>query len=154
MGDGKKPDLPLSDDTPRLPGESQAASTFPRIERRSIKMVEVVLLSDEERLRLAPAGMPVREFRDLVDRRGDDPDQWPAHQRGRALLLLEKSAEARAILSEARRLRALAAKSSIKAPRGLVDRIVEKALGSGNPAAPQLKPARAKRTTARTPSRR
>jgi hypothetical protein len=117
-------------------------------------MSVVVLNKADERLRVATSGMPVREFRDLVDRRGDEPDAWPAHQRGRALILLEKSAEARAILAEARRVRELARASTIKAPPGLADRIVDIALNGKARESEKSKPSRAKRTAARTPRTR
>jgi hypothetical protein len=117
-------------------------------------MSVVVFNKADERLRVATSGMPIKEFQELVDRRGDQIDAWPAHHRGRALILLEKSAEARAILSEARRLKELARASTIKAPPGLAERIVAKALNGKVRTPSKSKPSRAKRMAGRAPRNR
>jgi hypothetical protein len=68
--------------------------------------------------------MDVGEFEDLIDRLGDDMSRWPDVQRLEAERLLASSCEAQALLEEARTLREVLAGSSIRAPAGLVDRIV------------------------------
>jgi hypothetical protein len=72
--------------------------------------------------------MHVNEFEDLIDRLGDDMCRWPDAQRQAADLLLAASAEARALLREAHKLRAALSMPAIRAPAGLADRIVSAAL--------------------------
>lgn len=71
--------------------------------------------------------MPALDFQDALDRFGADLSRWPTAQRtlGEAMLRTEPSA--RAMLDEARRLRALlaGAPSHVSAPRGLADRIMK-----------------------------
>ncbi|ABD05474.1 hypothetical protein RPB_0763 [Rhodopseudomonas palustris HaA2] len=70
--------------------------------------------------------MDVAEFKDLLDRRGDDPAAWPAAERDQADLLLSHSEQARQALAEARLLRAALRSAPVRAPEGLVDRIMSK----------------------------
>jgi hypothetical protein len=71
--------------------------------------------------------MDVRDFEDLIDRLGDDMSRWPEDQRLAAEGLLASSCEAQALLEEARMLRQALAGSPIRAPAGLVDRILSAA---------------------------
>jgi hypothetical protein len=76
--------------------------------------------------------LTVEEFRDLVDRLGEDLASWPADRRRQAKSLLRHSAEARDIVDAASRLRGLLREPAPKAPVGLADRIVAKALGGAS----------------------
>lgn len=71
----------------------------------------------------------VDEFQHLLDRHGDNIDEWPADLRPSALALLSQSAEARRCLDEARALRQHLQATAPKAPAGLIDRILAAALG-------------------------
>jgi hypothetical protein len=68
--------------------------------------------------------MDVTEFEDLIDRLGEDLSLWPEDRRLSAEQLLACSAEAQALLEEARALRRALAAPPVKAPAGLADRIV------------------------------
>jgi hypothetical protein len=69
--------------------------------------------------------MRIEEFEDLVDRLGEDISQWPDQFRKAGEALLSTSAEARAIVAEARRLRAAFSRTdSMQPPPDLADRIV------------------------------
>lgn len=68
--------------------------------------------------------MDVTEFGDLIDRLGEDLSLWPEDRRGSAEQLLDHSAEARALLEEARTIRRALAAPPVRAPAGLADRIV------------------------------
>jgi hypothetical protein len=68
--------------------------------------------------------MDVVEFEDLIDRLGDDMSRWPEGQRADAEALLASSHEARTLLEEACTLRDALAGPPVRAPSGLVDRIV------------------------------
>jgi len=82
--------------------------------------------------------MDVSTFEDLIDRLGDEPSQWPDDQRLAAEELLASSAEARALLEEARALRVALAAPPVRAPAGLADRIVAAARRlTGEPTASQ-----------------
>lgn len=70
--------------------------------------------------------MDVAEFKDLLDRRGDDVTAWPAAEREQADLLLSNSEQARQALAEARLLREALRSAPVRAPAGLVDRIMTK----------------------------
>lgn len=67
--------------------------------------------------------MDVRDFEDLIDRLGEDTSHWPDVQRQAAVGLLASSAEARALLDQARMLRAALSAPPVRAPAGLADRI-------------------------------
>jgi hypothetical protein len=71
--------------------------------------------------------MDVTEFEALLDGLGEDLSQWPNPQREAAFALLSESADARALLAEAKLLRGALAKPPIRAPAGLADRIVARA---------------------------
>ncbi len=71
--------------------------------------------------------MDVSEFEDLIDRLGEDLSRWPETQRVAAETLIASSCEARASLEEARTLRQALAAPPVRAPAGLVDRIVAEA---------------------------
>ena len=68
--------------------------------------------------------MDVATFEDLIDRLGDDLSRWPDDQRLPAVQLLASSAEARALYEEASAVRRALAAPPVRAPAGLVDRIV------------------------------
>jgi hypothetical protein len=68
--------------------------------------------------------MDVGEFQDLIDRLGEDMSRWPGGQRVAARDLLASSSEAQALLEGARTLRRALARPPVRAPAGLVDRIV------------------------------
>jgi hypothetical protein len=72
--------------------------------------------------------MHVKEFEDLIDRLGDDMSRWPDAKRQAADVLLAASAEARALLREAHKLRAALSMPAVRTPAGLADRIVSAAL--------------------------
>ncbi len=68
----------------------------------------------------------INDFAAALDRHGADPARWPQALRGRAPALLESSAQARALLDEARRLDAAldAALPAPDTPPGLQTRIL------------------------------
>lgn len=68
--------------------------------------------------------MDVATFEDLIDRLGDDLSRWPDDQRLAAVQLLTVSVEAKALHEEASTLRQALATPTVRAPQGLVDRIV------------------------------
>lgn len=68
--------------------------------------------------------MELAAFEDLIDRLGDELSRWPDDQRLAAEALLAESAEARALLDEARALREALKAPPVRAPAGLADRIV------------------------------
>jgi hypothetical protein len=72
--------------------------------------------------------MDVKELEDLIDRLGEDISRWPDAQRQAATELLVYSNDARALLEEARVLRAALTAPPVRAPAGLADRIVAAAL--------------------------
>ena len=67
--------------------------------------------------------MDVTEFEDLIDRLGEDLTLWPEDRRVSAEQLLGQSAEAQALLEQARALRRALAAPPVRAPAGLADRI-------------------------------
>jgi hypothetical protein len=74
--------------------------------------------------------MTEAEFQDALDRWGDDIAHWPLEHRQSALALVQSSPAHRALWEQAKALRAaLSAPRTIKAPEGLVDRIVKAAQG-------------------------
>jgi hypothetical protein len=68
--------------------------------------------------------MDVATFEDLIDRLGDDLSRWPDDQRLVAVQLLASSAEARALYEEASAVRRALTAPPVRAPAGLVNRIV------------------------------
>jgi hypothetical protein len=72
--------------------------------------------------------MDIAEFEDLLDRLGDDVSRWPESQRRAAEALVAESAEARALLAEAAMLRGALSSRPVRAPAGLADRIVARAV--------------------------
>ncbi|WP_349631511.1 hypothetical protein [Bradyrhizobium tropiciagri] len=90
--------------------------------------------------------MDVATFEDLIDRLGEDLSRWPDDQRLAAMQLLASSAEARALYEEASALRKALAAPPVRAPAGLVDRIVTAAAKlPSEPAASADKPDDAER---------
>lgn len=88
--------------------------------------------------------MDVPDFEDLLGRLGDDLSTWPTDQRQRAEHLLKSSESARAALAEARLLRSALQSRPVKAPAGLLDRIMRGARESDRAAAKDpAKPERA-----------
>ena len=80
------------------------------------------------------------EFRDAVDRHGEDLSTWPLSERSEAIQLLASEPAARSIIDEARALRvAITGQGVIRAPAGLADRIVRAALRDA-PAAAERAP--------------
>ncbi|MGF6306715.1 hypothetical protein ABIB82_000862 [Bradyrhizobium sp. i1.8.4] len=69
-------------------------------------------------------GMDVATFEDLIDRLGEDLSRWPDDQRLAAVQLLASSVEARTLYEEASAVRRALAAPPVRAPKGLVDRIV------------------------------
>ena len=79
--------------------------------------------------------MDVAEFEDLLGRHGGDLSNWPKDRQAAAAALLQSSKQARAALTEAQRLRSGLQSTPVRAPAGLVDRIMRKVRRSeGNPA--------------------
>jgi hypothetical protein len=68
--------------------------------------------------------MDVATFEDLIDRLGEDLSRWPDDWRLPAMHLLASSSEARALFEEANTVRRALAAPPVRAPAGLVDRIV------------------------------
>lgn len=68
--------------------------------------------------------MDVTEFEELIDRLGEDLSLWPDDRRLPAEQLLAQSPAAQVLLEQARALRHALAAPSIRAPKGLADRIV------------------------------
>lgn len=68
--------------------------------------------------------MDFATFEDLIDRLGEDLSHWPDDQRLAAVQLLASSAEARALYEEASAVRRALAAPPVRAPAGLLDRIV------------------------------
>ncbi len=68
--------------------------------------------------------MDVATFEDLIDRLGEDLSRWPDDQRLAAVQLLASSPEARTLYEQASAVRRAMAAPPVRAPRGLVDRIV------------------------------
>jgi hypothetical protein len=68
--------------------------------------------------------MDVGEFEDLIDRLGEDLTRWPDDRRLAAEALLASSSAARALLDEAKLIRAALSAPPVRAPAGLADRIV------------------------------
>lgn len=69
-------------------------------------------------------GMDVATFEDLIDRLGEDLSRWPDDQRLAAVQLLASSAEARTLYEEASAVRRALTAPPVRAPKGLLDRIV------------------------------
>ena len=81
--------------------------------------------------------MDVTEFEDLIDRMGEDLTLWPEDRRVPAAELLAHSAEAQALLEQARALRAALSAPPVRTPAGLADRIAAAAAKSvADPAEP------------------
>lgn len=68
--------------------------------------------------------MDVATFEDLIDRLGEDLSRWPDDQRLAAGQLLASSAEARTLYEQASAVRRALTAPPVRAPKGLVDRIV------------------------------
>jgi hypothetical protein len=68
--------------------------------------------------------MDVATFEDLIDRLGEDLSRWPDDQRLAAVQLLASSADARALYGEASAIRQALQAPPVRAPAGLVDRIL------------------------------
>jgi hypothetical protein len=82
--------------------------------------------------------MDIPEFEDLLGRLGEDISAWPADRRDQAIALLKSSEQARAALADAQLLRSKLQVAPIRAPVGLLDRIMQKVQQSE--AAPLNKP--------------
>ena len=79
--------------------------------------------------------MDVAEFEDLLGRHGGDLSNWPKDRQAAAATLLQSSEQARAALTEAQRLYSALQSTPVRAPTGLVDRIMRKVRQvEGNPA--------------------
>jgi len=79
--------------------------------------------------------MDVPEFEDLLGRHGGDLSNWPKDRHAAAEALLRSSKQARTALAEAQRLRSALQSTPVRAPTGLVDRIMRKVRQvEGNPA--------------------
>lgn len=78
--------------------------------------------------------MNLDEFEEALDEHGPDVEDWPASLRDAARLLLDQSAEARQLLDDELRLAAaFAMQPAPKAPAGLADRIVLRAMTESAP---------------------
>ncbi|WP_342712262.1 hypothetical protein AAFG13_13190 [Bradyrhizobium sp. B124] len=95
-------------------------------------------------------GMDVATFEDLIDRLGEDLSRWPDDQRLAAVQLLASSVEARTLYEEASAVRRALTAPPVRAPKGLLDRIVTAAAKlpqqelpqepASEPAAPEEQP--------------
>lgn len=74
--------------------------------------------------------LTLQAFQDLLDRHGDRLDWWPAVLRVRAEALLRESAEARAALEQARKMRVQLRHGApeVKAPPDFVARVMARAM--------------------------
>jgi hypothetical protein len=70
--------------------------------------------------------MDVAEFEDLLGRHGGDLSNWPKDRQAATKALLQSSKQARAALAEAQRLRSVLQSTPVRAPTGLVDKIMDK----------------------------
>jgi hypothetical protein len=73
------------------------------------------------------------EFEAALDSYGSDLDRWPMPVRAHAATLLATSEEARALMAAQKAVSAAFDNSGTKAPEGLVDRILGRALGKHDP---------------------
>lgn len=88
--------------------------------------------------------MRLDEFQDAADRYGGDLARWPEAERRLADALLRQSPEAQAILDAATQLRAAFSEAApVRAPAGLADRIILRALETTP--APAVHPAASRR---------
>lgn len=74
--------------------------------------------------------MDVSEFEDLLGRHGSDLSNWPKDRQAAAEELLKTSEQARAALAELRQLRSALQSTPVRAPAGLVDRIMREVGGA------------------------
>lgn len=74
--------------------------------------------------------MDVAEFEDLLGRHGENVSNWPDNRRAEAIALLRVSDEARALVADAELLRRALQAKPVRAPEGLVDRIMRKVADS------------------------
>lgn len=78
--------------------------------------------------------MNLDEFEEALDEHGPDVEDWPANLRDAARLLLDQSSAARDLLHDELRLAAAFAMQPVpKAPAGLADRIVLRAMAESAP---------------------
>lgn len=78
--------------------------------------------------------MDLEEFEEALDEHGPDVEDWPANLRDAARLLLDQSSEARDLLHDELRLAAaFAMQPAPKAPSGLAERIVLRAMAESAP---------------------
>ncbi len=75
----------------------------------------------------------IADFESAIDAYGPDLDGWPMPVRAHAATLLASSAEARQLLAAAKAVDAALSGPETKAPAGLADRIIGKALGKREP---------------------
>jgi hypothetical protein len=80
--------------------------------------------------------MDVAEFEDLLGRLGDDLTLWPESRRHDAAMLLNVSEPARAALADATLLRSALRAAPVRAPAGLLDRIMRQVTRPVEPAEP------------------
>jgi hypothetical protein len=86
--------------------------------------------------------MKIEEFEDCVDRFGEDVASWPSPERERGRALLATSTAAQGVVSQAKLLRAaISSAAPVRAPAGLADRIMAKAVAA-RPAAVAVSPER------------
>jgi len=75
--------------------------------------------------------MAIEKFDELLDLHGPDVEAWPASEQGAARELLKMCNDARTRLDEEKALSSmLAARPVRKAPAGLADKIVKKAVAT------------------------
>lgn len=78
--------------------------------------------------------MTLSDFQECVDRLGTDLSRWAPEVAISARVLLGQSARARQLLREGDEFNALfRATTPVKAPSGLVDRIMSRAMADGQP---------------------
>lgn len=83
--------------------------------------------------------MDVAEFEDLLGRHGENVSLWPDSRRAEAIALLRTSEQARALIADAELLRRALQAEPVRAPEGLVDRIMRKARESDQAAPDRAK---------------
>ncbi|RYH13869.1 MAG: hypothetical protein EON57_01325 [Alphaproteobacteria bacterium] len=79
------------------------------------------------------AAISIADFEATLDAHGPDLERWPMPVRAHAVTLLATSPEARQLLSAASAVDVALRDQTGKAPEGLADRIVGRALGKRDP---------------------
>jgi hypothetical protein len=77
--------------------------------------------------------LTLAELQELLDTFGEELAKWPPAEQARARQLLSRSPKAAAMVAEAKAIRAALKSGQKKAPSGLTDRIVARAMQASPP---------------------